>query len=350
MPSHLEQSVARFRAALFQQESDARRAMRQSYETALSALQLELAATLVWIDELRAETGTVPTWRLLKEQRLRQLIARSEIEFGQFGDMVGTEMIQAQLQAIAEAQAAARALIAAAFGPAPAGATLPVHTLPAGAIEQLTAVLQPDAPVRALLQEFAGSAADAVQAEIIGGVARGESAAMITRAIVAHLDASHRARAERIVRTEMMRAFRESMRETYVANRHLMRGWIWYAALDKRCCPVCIAMHGKLFDVETKMATHPNCRCVLLPRTKSWRDLGYDVPDHQLVITPGPDLFRTWSDDRQVAVLGPAAHAAFEAGDLELSDLVAITRSIVWGTGRRRVSLQRALQKGQRAA
>lgn len=321
--------------------------MRRSYRAALASLRRELSATLDAIERIESAGGTVPTWRLLQEQRLRQLLARAEIEFASHADTVRQEVIAAQQEAIRRAQESSIRLIEEGFGPPPPGAALPIHALNQAAIMELTAALQPDAPVRKLLQEFAGDAVEAIQDEIVGGVAAGNSPQQITRQIVNRLGNEHRVRAERIVRTEAMRAFREATRATMVANKHLVDKWVWYSGLGTRTCAVCWSLHGREFDVDTKMSTHPNCRCVLLPKTKSWKDLGYDVPDTRQRIETGPDLFARLPAPDQRAVLGPNAFELYRAGDVALNDFVGVTRSTVWGTGRRRVSLATAMKNAK---
>lgn len=350
MPSQVERSQAKFRRALLAQDAKSRAAVRRSYQAAIKTLTNDLRATLAAIDDLRARGEDVPLWRLLAEQRARQLIARAEAELARYADTVTREVQQAQAAAIRQAEQDAIRLIEESFGAPPPGAALPIHTLPAGAIRELTAQLQPDAPVRRLLEGFAGDAVGPVQDELVGGIAAGHSPAQITRAITQRLGADARVRAERIVRTTAMTAYRNASIETYKANAHLMRGWRWMASLSTRTCPVCLALHGQVFPLDTPFASHPNCRCLAAPVTKSWRELGYDVPDNRPKIVNGPDVFATWSAADQLKVLGPAAYAEYADGNLELSDLVAITRSSVWGTGRRRRSLAAALGRNERRA
>ncbi len=345
MPSQLERSQSRFRRNLLAQDASSRAAVRRSYQAAIRTLTADLRATLAAIEDLRARGEDVPLWRLLAENRARQLIARAEAELARYADVVAREVQQAQSAAIRQAEQDALRLIEESFGPPPPGAALPIHALPAGAIRELTAQLQPDAPVRRLLEGFAGDAVEPVQDAITGGIASGQSPYQITRAVTNILGSQARTRAERIVRTEAMRAYREASRATYVENKHLMEGWIWYSAMNTRTCAVCIALHGQVFKVETRMATHPNCRCVLMPKTKSWKDLGYDVPDNRPAVALGPDEFAKWHASDQMKVLGPQGFELYRAGDITLESLVGQTRSDVWGEGRRRVSLATARER-----
>lgn len=348
--SELERSVKKFRKGLLDRDAEARMAIRRSFQVAIAGLQADLTAATNRIAELR-ETGPVPTWRLLQEQRIRQLLARAEIEFQQFSDRVDLELVRAQRDAINRAQADARQLIVDGFGPGPPGVGLPIHLLPVEAMKQLTATLQPDAPVRRLLDEFAGDASQAVQDELVRGMASGQSPYAIGRSITKQLGAASSVRAQRIVRTELMRSYRNASLATYQENSHLVKGWRWVCAMTTRSCPVCISLHGRVFALDVPFASHPNCRCVASPVTRSWEDLGYPgIPETGTAIPNGPDVFAAWSAEDQRRVLGPAAYAAYRDGDVDLADFVGITRSTVWGTGRRRVSLALAKERGRKAA
>jgi hypothetical protein len=91
------------------------------------------------------------------------------------------------------------------------------------------------------------------------------------------------------------------------------------------------------------MATHPNCRCVLVPRARSYGAITGDpsLPDRRPAIATGPQLFARLSPDRQMAVLGPGKAALYQAGALDLADLVELVNDPRWGPIRREVPLYR---------
>lgn len=96
------------------------------------------------------------------------------------------------------------------------------------------------------------------------GIATGQPAQKIAREIKAAARNSGAVRAMTIARTETNRAYRETTLKNY-ERIESVRGWQWQAALDLRTCPICWAMHGRIFATKTPFGTHPNC---LIENTK----------------------------------------------------------------------------------
>lgn len=73
--------------------------------------------------------------------------------------------------------------------------------------------------------------------------------------------------AERIVRTEIMNAYRDVNDEQF--KRYGVQEEEWLAALDDRTCDECAGLHGKRFPVGQRPHVHGgtdiNCRCIMLP-------------------------------------------------------------------------------------
>lgn len=73
--------------------------------------------------------------------------------------------------------------------------------------------------------------------------------------------------AEKIVRTEIMSAYRDVNDEQFA--RHGITEEEWLAALDDRTCDECAGLHGKRFPLGERPHVHGgtdiNCRCVMLP-------------------------------------------------------------------------------------
>ena len=73
-------------------------------------------------------------------------------------------------------------------------------------------------------------------------------------------------RAERIMRTEMLDAYRNANAVIQNANRDVVDGWEWWSAGDERTCAGCWAMHGERFPNDVPGPDgHPNCRCARIP-------------------------------------------------------------------------------------
>lgn len=73
--------------------------------------------------------------------------------------------------------------------------------------------------------------------------------------------------AERIVRTEIMSAYRDVNDEQF--KRYGVEEEEWLAALDDRTCDECAGLHGKRFPLGQRPHVHGgtdiNCRCIMLP-------------------------------------------------------------------------------------
>jgi hypothetical protein len=79
--------------------------------------------------------------------------------------------------------------------------------------------------------------------------------------------------------------------EVYEQNSDVLSSLEWSAALDSRTCPECAVRDGKRWDINTHQpigghsipysvpALHMNCRCTLLPITKTFRELGIDLDE-----------------------------------------------------------------------
>jgi SPP1 gp7 family putative phage head morphogenesis protein len=260
------------------------------------------------------------------------------------------EIVAQQRAAVAAAQAHAAELVPAAAGDGPPGVAVRFDRLPTGALEELVGALADGSPLADLLGELGPAAARSVREALVAGLATGQGPRAIARRIRADLGGSL-ARALTIARTETLRAYRESSRRAYRANDDVVAGWIWHAQLGPRTCAACWAMHGSRHALDERLDGHPNCRCSMIPVTKSWAELGFPgVPDARPVIEPGEEAFRRLPAADQLAVLGPAKHAAYRAGEIGLADLVARDRSERWGTTRREASLAEARARRGRAA
>ncbi len=125
-----------------------------------------------------------------------------------------------------------------------------------------------------------------------------------------------------IARTEMLDAHRAAARAVDLANRGLLAGWEWHAKLDSRTCPSCIAQHGSLHDIdEPGPLDHHQGRCARLPRTKTWRELGFDVSEPSgLEVEPGPSWFERQPEEVQRDILGPKRYEAWRAGGYPFSE------------------------------
>jgi hypothetical protein len=99
-------------------------------------------------------------------------------------------------------------------------------------------------------------------------------------------------------------------------------------------------MHGTRHSIDERFASHIVCRCVMVPETLTWAELGFPgIPDTDLDIELGTVAFDRLSTAEQQSILGPGKYNAYRAGTLTLPDLVGIKNNEKWGRSRYERSL-----------
>jgi SPP1 gp7 family putative phage head morphogenesis protein len=86
--------------------------------------------------------------------------------------------------------------------------------------------------------------------------------------------------ASALARTGMMTVTSQARGAIYESNKDILKGVQWTATLDGRTCPICIPLDGRLYKnpaIAPRTPAHMQCRCVLVPITKSWDELGLPV-------------------------------------------------------------------------
>jgi hypothetical protein len=200
------------------------------------------------------------------------------------------------------------------------------------------------AAVYSLFDKYGDEAATAATDAIRQGVLAGRNPNAIARSLMDALDISL-VSALNTSRTEAMRSLRDATLANYQANSDVVDSWVWLASGD--ACAMCLAMSGQEFPLDEDMDSHNNCRCAMVPKTKSWADIfagtgidASDIEETQADIPSGIDMFNAMSADAQRDLLGPAKYNAWKAGAFDLSDLVGTSSDGKWGTSRYEKSLK----------
>ena len=320
----------RFRAELLRRERQAASELVHAYGAAWQRIKrsLEDLGEQITLAQQRGEEVS-PAW-LLQYDRLQTLQRQVEAEIGAFTAFAEGRIRAGQYWAVQEAQEEAEQLVRAGLGEPPPGVSFTFARLPAGAVQDLVGVLQDGSPLRELLDELGPEASRAVRQALLTGVATGQHPTMIARQVRQELG-GNLVRALTIARTEVLRAYRESSRRAYDANSDVVRGWVWHSAANTRTCAFCWSMHGTIHSVDERMATHPRCRCTMVPVTRSWQDLGFDAPAAAITPAVGTDLFEQLPEAQKRSILGPAKFAAYQEGAITLEDLRGFRRDPRWG-------------------
>jgi len=331
MESELERAQLAFRDALLRLERSAATDLVRAYADAWLVIRDRLATLLARFQAAR-EAGQQPgiSWAF-QQGRLQELLNQVEAEIARFAAYADATITRAQSEAIYQARAHAEQLLQIALPFNPPAVTVSFAAAPIAALRQLVGTLSDGSPLRQLLAELGPEASLATRRALLTGLVTGQNPRAIA-GVVRRQVGMGLTRALVISRNETLRAYRGAALENYRANANVVRGWIWVAKLDERTCVICWARHGSIHPLEEEFVSHIMCRCSPIPLTASWAELGVSgVRETRASVTPGPDVFRTLSDERQRTILGPAAWQAYHDGELSLVDLVGRKEDTRWG-------------------
>jgi SPP1 gp7 family putative phage head morphogenesis protein len=346
-PDDLYALARSFRAQLTAGDRAAQQGITAAWRTARDALLADVRRALA-VDEPSA-------FRLA---RLVELERQAAAQLARF-DAAAAAIITAEQQAaLLLAQEHARALIQAAVGETAAvvesktgrdaaeqaDAAPPLTltlgmSLPVGAIEAAVGFLADGTPVRAALDRYGQQAGREAHDVLIRGIALGSGPHAIARELRAVL-ATPLVAAQRIARTESLRAYRAASLATYQASASLVESWQWLSARDRRVCANCLSRDGSVWPLDQFFPAHANCRCTLVPVARG-------APPRRR--EHGSEWFARQPDEVQAAVLGPAAHRALKDGAVTLRDFEGWKHDPRWGASTYTRSL-RAILGDERAA
>lgn len=189
------------------------------------------------------------------------------------------------------------------------------------------------------LSELEASRARRVRDAVRLGMVEGETVSQIVQRIrgtkaLQYRDGAmqiSRRGAEAMVRTAVAHTTSAAREELYQANANLIANEQWVATLDTRTCPTCGGLDGQKFELGKgpRAPIHIGCRCLRVPVTKSWRELGFDIdelpPGTRASMNgqvPATETFGSWLKkqpmDAQEEVLGVDKAALFRTGDLPI--------------------------------
>ena len=334
-----------FRQAIVRRDDATLARLAASWRAASADLEAEARRVFAKIAEARLAGQPVSAAWLYRERRAALLLE-------QIADTLDAYAADAAALILDEAMVAARAAASDALDLArAAGADLDDRTWAwwsRSAAEQAAANAQSVVPQ--LLAAAGDAARVAAEDALIRAVVLGWNPRRAARSVGDALDVG-RHRSLLIARTEVLRTYRESSRAAWQSSR-VVEGWVWVAALDRRTCAACWAMHGTLHRVDEAMGTHPACRCVQVPKTADWARVDPALggaPETSIRVEAGPDVFRRLPGDDQRRVLG-AKWEAWRDGRIDLADVVRATSHPVFGAGLREGSVRWALDEARRRA
>lgn len=316
--------------------------MVEAYGTSYRSIVEELAGLQRRIAAAQAAGEPVGRSWLLRQRNLNAVLGSVRIALRDFAAMATGLTAGSQASAVEQAFRDSRVLVELSMGNPPTGASLSWSRLPEREIEHLVGITR-SGPLADLFAGMATDGAVSARAALIRSMSLGYGPAKLAREFRDALGIPL-SRAMTIARTEQMRAYRSAALAEYRENRHVVKSHMWHCELGTRSCAACIAMHGTILPLTESIDGHVRCRCVGVPVTATWAELGFaDVPDVPRQVQTGPDWFAAQPPEAQAAILGPGKLTAYREGRLTLPDLVARSQHPTWGSMRYESSLREAL-------
>lgn len=284
------------------------------------------------IAELIAGGETVPRAVVARNRKLRSAIeqARATLEALtlESNRVITGDLMDALLDAVNSHQA----VISTQLPPGTAGLSI---NLDAPAPEALNAmVTRTTQQIHSATKPLTAWTIKKMRQELIRGIVIGDNPREVARKLIKATEGQFNgglARAMTIARTEMLDAHRNGSLAAAKANTDLLTGWVWMCTLDRRTCPSCLAKHGTVHSVDDfGPIDHQNGRCARVDKTKSWKELGFDIDEPADSIPDARAWFDNLTDDSQLAIMGPTRLKLLNDGSIGWDDLSTLNKSTGW--------------------
>lgn len=192
----------------------------------------------------------------------------------------------------------------------------------------------------------------AFAAQVRQGVAGNETVQQIVRRIIGSkrlgtvgiMETSRRG-ATALVHTSIQQVANDARLATFKANDDIVKGVMQLSTLDSHTTKICIAYSGASWDLEGNpidgntlpfnggTPRHFNCRSVLTAITRTYKELGIDIPEappgtraSDLGQIPATTTFESFLDRHDAAytdkLLGPGRAKLYRDGKITLTQLV----------------------------
>ena len=165
---------------------------------------------------------------------------------------------------------------------------------------------------QAMQETYQAGIGDVAKNVVVRGIAQGWGPLRAARELRGIVEALPQAQAANLMRTTQLTSYRQAAAANQLANADILEEQIRIATLDGRTCLACVALHGKRYPVGAVIDDHYSGRCIGIPVVKG----------RPRSVTTGEDWLKALPEDRQRALMGPSAYAAWAAGEVQLQDFV----------------------------
>lgn len=291
----------------------------EAWVRAWDEMKIEMSAAVD--DLLLMGDGEWPTRaQVNRATRAQAALAHAQERLGQLAETTRATVTDAAGRAVELGSDAQPGIITSQLPPSAGNAAALSASFDRVSTQAIDAIVaRSTGQITALTKPLSDEATEAMRRSLIRGVSVGENPRVAARNMLRRLEGDFNGgglnRALVIARTEIIDAHRQGSAAQQRANADVLGGWTWAAQLDSRTCPSCWAQHGSEHPLDADgPLDHQQGRCARLPRTKTWRELGFDLPEPPSVLPDAQATFWALPDEDRLRIMGPERIAALNSG------------------------------------
>lgn len=332
----IQQTAQQNRKRLLAHDAEVAKHLQAQYHQLYPAIQHQIDVLMAKLQAAQESDTFSPSW-LYEQQRLQTLLHTIQTQVDHYGSIARGVVSSAQSWAAQQGTEAAQSLLHATV---PKGVKWSFGVVPPKVITEQMMNVTGDSPLAKLFATFGDDAAAKAKSTLILHTSLGSHPSVLARQLRQDLQIPLQ-RATVMSRTSALNAYRSAHAETFRANSDILSGWRWTATKSANTCAACLAMDGQVFDLDTDMSTHPQCRCIQSPISKGWADIldsvGIDGSDIEDVNSPttwqtGSEWFAEQDAATQRSIIGSdAGMALIQSGDATLDDFLGTSEDDTWG-------------------
>lgn len=270
------------------------------------------------IEQAQYTGQTVTLSRLYRLDWYRRLLPQMQYEIDNYLKWLGPNIADMQTSYIAFALDSTQSVLAQMFKSG--GVTASFDLLPVEAVQNMVGLAGDGSPLSKLLKEAYKTSANAVTESLIRSTALGinprQTAREMSKAMGQGLT-----RLLSIARTEQLRVYRDAARRSYQESG-VVSAYKRIATRDMRVCAACLLDDGRVYPLSADFPEHVNGRCATIPVVKGLPVITWKY---------GPQWLIEQEPDVQRGILGAGRYEAWQAGQINLSDIVKIIPNDTWG-------------------
>jgi hypothetical protein len=323
------------RAAVGREADNATRKLAAAWVKAWDLLSADMEAAVLAALTLGGQLGRWPSaYELRRIPRLTQALLNAQSALVNLGTRAGVTITDAAGLAVKATVAAEPFLIASQLPAAmrEEAALRYAANIPPSALDVIVA--RTSQQITSTLKPLSADAVDAMNRELVRGVVLGTGPRQAGAQMLTGLENGFNGgldRAVNVARTEIIGAYRETSMYAHQSNADVLRGWLWLCTLSPRTCSSCLAMNGREFPLSASGPDdHQQGRCTRMPLTRSWADLGIDIPEPASTIPDARAWFAEQPAETQRQILGAGRLDLLKSSAISWDDIPQLRPNPNW--------------------